>query len=1184
MRTPRIVAGATAAVLAVGLLTALPTAAAATDIVQVDTTRTSTTSTGQVRLAWKATPGATTYTVQVSDDRGFGSANIVDSATTSALGWVPTSGLWGGTAARTLFWRVIPNGVGALPQDATVRSFTRAAAPVPVASAPASGSTVTHPTPVTFSWQPVPGAASYTLTYGTGAGTPTTVSGITTTAFAPAAPLGLGSWQWSVRAHFPVPGSATATFAGPETTLQRLSVVWPDAASRPNLISPADGARLNDVTLTWSQVAGASKYLVELSADEEFSLVSLSSEVSGTAFTLTRPLPSSTYYWRVRAYDAQGNAARNPSAPRQFRKIMSDSAASVVAASATTTKPVLETGSTDSGSPTAIGFDDFAITWQPVPRASFYQVTVAQINGGAPLTCKTASTTATIIASYVADGNQTSAHSSPATCLWSTTPNRAIRPGAMYSVNVTAVNVAADSTTNYQSKFSTDKDVVPSATSETRYFTVTAEGRATATNAVVPDQTSLVTSSKVSPSFSWAPTLVVDGAAEERATGYLVELYTDASKSSKIGTLMTPTPRYTSNGVFARNTTTASDDAYYAEISAMRGGPTTTPTDWSKLVKASTGSVAWKRTGSAPAAGTTINAAGQTVLTMAPTTAAALGGANRGYRVLIHEPRSTSVVATLNVDQPSTLAASKISYATSGRVTLSTLPAGSYEYRYAILDGAGLPGPYSERSPFKVGDSTVTSLTETVLPGRTGVRLGWSPVVSATSYEVTVTPQGGQPTTYKSQQTSLVLTDRTPGLAYTWSVVSRDKDSNRSLSSAARTFKAPVAVVATSGVATSPASVLRFDWSPVAGASRYVVSVRKQGTTTPVEAAETSSTSWTPTKPLVYGTAYVWDVRAVPEKSFPLTSATRPVIARSLETRLTVTTPPATPSGLKLVGGKGTVAASWTRLAGASMGSPTAPGYVLRFGVARPDGLDPAWSGTVAVGSAAARTLSGLKPATSYVVQIAAANAVGQSAWSRSVSVTTAHTAPSAPRALRVTRGNKQVTARWSAPSSAGSSGITGYRIQTRTYAKGKWSAWKTVSAAATSRSAKVTGLKNGVRTEVRVIATSKVGTSPATASKVVTPASKPLASTKVSAKSTKKRSVKVAWKAAASNGSKVTGYRVQYSSNGKKWKTLKSTKSSVRSYTWKKGKSKKTAYFRVQAKNALGWGKVSRTVKVTVR
>src|SRR5699024_4665822 len=148
------------------------------------------------------------------------------------------------------------------------RSFERDAAPAPKLVAPADGVAVNYPTPVVFQWQPVPGAVDYTLSYQReGATTWTDVPKITTTSYAPTAKLDTGSWQWRVRATFKRSGTSSVTYSGPSSPVWTVPTAWPTSLSQPQLLAPDDASTHNDVTLTWKPVAGAQKYLVELSQD-----------------------------------------------------------------------------------------------------------------------------------------------------------------------------------------------------------------------------------------------------------------------------------------------------------------------------------------------------------------------------------------------------------------------------------------------------------------------------------------------------------------------------------------------------------------------------------------------------------------------------------------------------------------------------------------------------------------------------------------------------------------------------------------------------------------------------------------------------------------------------------------------------------------------------------------------------
>lgn len=1266
----RLTAAATALVLGAGIFVAVPASASVSTApaVTVDAGRTRTPSTGDVLLAWVAAEGAATYRVQVASDPSFSSASIVDETTTSALAWAPTTGLWAPNTERTLFWRVLANGLdtGTAPYE----TFVRTQAPAPQDLLPADGAEVTYPTPMTFSWAPVRGAVSYTLSY-TAAGTTVTteIPNLVTTEYTTPAPLVPSTWDWSVRAVFVTSGRSTATFLGPAAPVRTFTTTWPTGASAPVLRSPADGTVLNDLAFTWDAVPGAAKYEIELSADEEFTNIEYTSEVSGTSFIPTRPLPSKTYYWRVRAFDTLGKVGRR-SAERQVRKIMGADAASMPAdQTADTTRPLVTVGSPDIGAPSDIPFDDFAISWTPVPRATYYEVIVTQLDGGAPVTCTTASTTATIIASFEATGNQTTLHDSAKACLWATQSNRSIRPGpATYKVTVQAVNMAADSTKTYRDLAATASDVVPSSVSAPRYFTVSEGERPRAARVQAAD--GLLTTTEVSPDLRWEPV--------EGAKGYRVRLFSDAGHSSQIGTFWTPTPRLRSNGVFARNTTDASADAYSAVITAADNG-IAEATSWPDLPGLGEDHLDWKRSGAAPAPGSVTDEAGTSVLHLTPTPADALGGTNRGYQVRIASADdSSAVAAVLKVDQPFTAAVETVTY-TTGRVALKALPPGRYQFSYAVLDAAGKPGPFSEATGFGVGQSTADSLEATPLPNGSSVRLSWKPLVTAASYQVNLRAVGESwkalsTTPYRQPQTTFAGV--VPGKTYEWNVVTIDKDNNKSAQTATETFTLPVSTLAVPSVPnTLRPDQLALSWTPVPGASRYLVRVAETGrlaSTTPVE---TASTTYVPTVPLTYGKSYVWDVRAVPEKAESASSASRAVMASAGQQSFTVQTLPAQVKSARAVINGREATVTWAQLAGDAVGAPGTIAYTAAYRPKPATATDAGWRTLPPVVDGASATLAGLALGTRYEFRVAATNAVGRGLWSTTVEATTATapgvvrslsasgnlnglrvtwqspasnggatisgytvayrlgagawttlsttsssltlaklrggqryevrvsavnmvgtgpvasasavtlTLPSAVRSVTASRADRAATVRWAPPATTGGSAVTAYTVEVRSLVSGTWSPWSPRSTASSSaRSVTLSSLTNGTTYQVRVMARTSLGAGAPSSAASVVPAGKPLAPTVTAKRTSKKKTIKVAWKAAGANGTKVTSYVVQYSTNGKKWKTLRTVAPTSKNYTWKKARSGRTYHFRVYAKNAIGSGAKSRTVTAKAR
>lgn len=1168
MRTPRIVAGATAAALALGLLTALPASAASGAVVTLNHSASATGRTGDIVLAWQPVPGATQYKVEIAETESFGSS-VVDSVTTYGLRWVPTTPLWGTNGDRLLFWRVVPIGVTADVASAQVGSFVRAEAPTTTLLAPAQGASVAFPTAATFTWQPVPGASSYDLTYGSSSGATPTLKNVVDTTWTPAL-LPAGTYEWSVTPRFPLPTYRSDVAGTPSATRDFTVPKFEATVPGPLLEAPAHGAFLNDPEFRWNAVDGAQSYVFQLSTDPNFvgTAVIVDAEVSSTAFTPVHVLLNESYYWRVGAKAPNGSVTY--SAKRQFSKRMSIDESAVTTDS--TVNLAFSNLSQDWEAPTALDFDHFHLAWNPVPRATFYEVTVTRQRDQAKLlTCHTGSTSATIVApSNIVDANKITGADD---CLWSTDDKSAIRPGDdKYLARVRAINVSAADTFKYSDKVDPLTMASTTISSTEGYFTVRGADRSSSgtTAQVVPIASP---TRVVSPRIEWQP--VTD------ATGYLVNIYSDAGRSTILATLKTTTATVQMTGAFELNRTTTSTDAYTIEVFATFGD-WKSPGTWTEAVSTK-GVGSFHRVADTPLPGQVLDVGGAKLLRMTPTPASALGGANRGYQVNIYKRGMDQAFATLRVDQPSVIAAQSYSAPSAAITTMRALPTGEYSFSWAVIDPVGKVAQESPRVDFTIGGTTPSNLVATPSASRTSATLAWKNNATADSYTVKIrSTTDARTTTYRTSARSVTATGLLPGATYEWSVSSTSQG-NSSYDSPVQTFTVPRGTVAvTSANLTGvKASEARITWSAVPGASRYLVRVaptsKGLASTT---AIETSALSYVPTIALAYGTAYAFDVRAVPPAL--TTASTRPVLATTVKDgSLTVITAPGTPSGLKLTANASTVTATWSDLVGVARGSAIAPGYLLRFGVARADGLDPSWTNVV-VGSGQSRTLTGLKPGTQYAVQVAAANSAGQSPWSRTVVVSTVQIAPSAPRIGSVSRASGYVTARWDAPTSA-NSGVTGYVVQTRQYSKGSWSTWKSTRAASTARSAKVAGLKNGLRTEVRVIATSKVGNSLASASKIVTPAGKPLAPT-AKASSTKKKTVKVTWKAASSNGSKVTGYKVQYSTNGKSWKTLKSLSSKSRSYTWTKGKSKKSYYFRVQAKNALGSGAYGKTTKVTVK
>jgi hypothetical protein len=95
------------------------------------------------------------------------------------------------------------------------------------------------------------------------------------------------------------------------------ALLMPAAASaapgRPKLVSPADGADVQSVpAFSWSKAKRAARYEFQLAADSRFgSIVRKGSfQTLNTAASIDKSLADGTYYWRVRAINAKGDAGK----------------------------------------------------------------------------------------------------------------------------------------------------------------------------------------------------------------------------------------------------------------------------------------------------------------------------------------------------------------------------------------------------------------------------------------------------------------------------------------------------------------------------------------------------------------------------------------------------------------------------------------------------------------------------------------------------------------------------------------------------------------------------------------------------------------------------------------------------------------------------------------------------------
>jgi len=192
---------------------------------------------------------------------------------------------------------------------------------------------------------------------------------------------------------------------------------------------------------------------------------------------------------------------------------------------------------------------------------------------------------------------------------------------------------------------------------------------------------------------------------------------------------------------------------------------------------------------------------------------------------------------------------------------------------------------------------------------------------------------------------------------------------------------------------------------------------------------------------------------------------------------------PAAPTSVTATAGNAQATVSWTAPTGVIAQAPITD-YVVQFSSNSGSSWTTFSDGTSTATSA---TVTGLTNGTAVQFRVAAVNAVGTGSYSTaSTAVTpTAGNPPGAPTGLTATAGNAQISLAWTAPSSVGSSAITGYSVE---YTPSGGSA-QTVATGSTSTSYTLTGLTNGTAYTARVAAVNAAGTGSYTAaSSSVTP------------------------------------------------------------------------------------------------
>jgi predicted phage tail protein len=300
-------------------------------------------------FAWTASPGATRYDLWVAN-LTTGQAQVIRETSLSTNAFTPTTPLPSGNYR---FWVQAFDAGGSSRGWSAHRDFTIRPPAAPNVTGPASPTTNRRPP---FAWDASTDATRYDLwvdNVSTGQSQFIRQPNLTATSFTPAADLPVGTYRFWVRA-------LNSLLEGGAWSATRDVVISGGAA--PTLTGPTTPTSDNTPTLTWTAGAGAVRF--DLWVDNRTTGVSQvirEMNLTATSFTPADALPSGSYRFWVRAFNAAGDAGLW-SGPRDFQ--ITPPAAPVL------TGPSSAAGSTPT------------FTWNASPNATRYDLWVDNVSTG----------------------------------------------------------------------------------------------------------------------------------------------------------------------------------------------------------------------------------------------------------------------------------------------------------------------------------------------------------------------------------------------------------------------------------------------------------------------------------------------------------------------------------------------------------------------------------------------------------------------------------------------------------------------------------------------------------------------------------------------------------------------------------------------------------------------------------
>ena len=329
-------------------------------------------------FSWDPVAGADKYNFVLAADAAFNSPVYQLNGTKNTRA-TPDKTVPNGT----YYWRVQAVDVdGNTSPWSDARQIEKLWADSPVLTEPDEAATIDFPDqPLVLRWQPVAGAAKYHVYVATDSDLASLVTDdgkpweTQATNAAPAILLSSNTYYWAVT---PVDAQGNE---GERSEVRSFIWEWPSTTT-PTVEDVVPDTEFYVPRFSWDPIPGAAKYEVEINSVFDFptgdSKVCCDSSdwPITTTFTPKETLPNNTYYWRVRAINAHGEAGDWNEGPSFVKTFANYPLLDELGIKNLHMRDASDPGTDiDSGTP---GYQTNLpiIAWDPVPGASKYQVNV----------------------------------------------------------------------------------------------------------------------------------------------------------------------------------------------------------------------------------------------------------------------------------------------------------------------------------------------------------------------------------------------------------------------------------------------------------------------------------------------------------------------------------------------------------------------------------------------------------------------------------------------------------------------------------------------------------------------------------------------------------------------------------------------------------------------------------------